>query len=468
VFAAAVAALLAIEVVVTIADFIEEDRTRHLPPFERVLHTVLAVSYGAFLAFALPWLVSSAAAPSAIAFVSHGWPSWYLTLASIGVLAFAIRNAIAVRALGRHRPPKAVEIPASGRSVLITGATGFIGSALVGRLLARGDRLFVLTRDARQSRALFGDRVRHIEDLHLLPAETRIDAIVNLAGAPIIGLPWTRARRAQIWRSRIDFTERLVRWMSGLETVPSVLVSASAIGLYGDKADDPVSESGGAGQGFGADLCNAWERAANAASARGTRVVNLRIGLVLDKSGGPLPMMALPTRFGLGAILGPGRQWMSWITRDDLIRMIVTAVDDKRWSGPINAVAPEPLRHADFQRALSRTLRRPLFLKAPSIVLKLLLGEMSSLFLFSQRIVPARAVELGFTFDVCWAADAFALQLGEPPPPLPANVLREAPAVDHTAPATAITREPDDDHRTWSRPLPLRAQSARGAGRKRA
>jgi uncharacterized protein len=470
VLAAVVLVLLLIEIVITIADFIEEDRSRHLPPFERLLHTVLAILYGAFLAMAVPWLLVQTGRESGLAFVSYGALSWFFTLAALGVLAFALRNAHAVRALGKWRAPCVPgDIPSSGRSVLVTGATGFIGSALVERLLARGDRVFVLTRDARQARAIFGERAIYVESLAALPPETRIEAVVNLAGAPIIGLPWFAVRRREIRRSRIDLTEALDAWMSTLERKPGVLVSGSAIGFYGDRGDATLDETQTAGQGFGAELCAAWENAA--VNAQGIRTVCLRIGLVLDRAGGPLPMMALPVRLGCGAMLGSGRQWLSWITRDDLLRMILAAIDDVRWQGPVNAVAPEPARHADFQRALARTLRRALFLRVPAVVLRALLGEMSSLFLFSQRVVPATALALGFAFDVWWIADALALQLGPRPAALPMagqGLPSPASPVD-TAPQLAIaTGDAHDDHDSRRSPVPLRAQSAGGAGRKRA
>lgn len=418
-FAAAVLALLLIEVAVTIADFLEEDRSRRLPPFERVLHTVLAVIYGTFLALAVPWLVARSAEPNAIGLVSHGLLSWFFTLSSIGVVGFSVRNAIAVRELGRVAPQQRPAQVPSGRSVLVTGATGFVGSALVERLLARGDRVFVLSRDERQSRARFGNGVVHVERLDALAKETRIDGIVNLAGAPIVGLPWTRGRRAQLWRSRVDLTDALVRWIKTLDHPPAVLVNASAIGFYGDRSDTLLTEGAGAGDGFAADLCRIWEDAAARAEGLGMRVVCLRIGLVLDASGGALPLMALPARWGGGAILGSGAQWTSWITRADLLRMLLAAIDDPLWHGAINATAPEPIRHGDFQGALARVFGRPLFLQVPAWLLRSLLGEMSSIFLFSQRVVPARAQALGFTFDVHFAADALALMFGPPIRALP-------------------------------------------------
>jgi hypothetical protein len=327
--------------------------------------------------------------------------------------------------------------------VLVTGATGFIGTVVVERLLGRGDRVFVFTRDARQSRALFGARVIHVERLDELPRETRIDAIVNLAGAPIIGLPWTRARRRQLWRSRIDLTDGLIAWIKTLDHAPAVLINASAIGVYGDKGDSVLSEAAPAGAGFAADLCRLWEDAAQRAEGLGMRVVLLRIGLVLDGTGGALQMMALPARFGLGAMFGKGTQWMSWIALSDLLRIILAAIDDPLWHGAINATAPEPIRHADFQRTLARTLHRPLFLRAPAWILRAMMGEMSSIFLFSQRVVPARAQALGFAFDVHFAADALALMLGAPPEPLPKVVpaLPSPPKPAMTAQSSIAVKE---------------------------
>lgn len=463
VFAAAVLALLAAEIVITLADFVEEDRTRSLPPFERVLHTLLAIFYGGFLISIIPWLIVSAFAPGGITLVSHGAFSWLFTLSSIGVFGFSVRNVIAVRALGRHAVAS-VTYPPSGRTVLVTGGTGFVGSALVAKLLARGDRVIVLSRDPRQARVTLGQQVHHIAALSELPAETMVDAVVNLAGAPIIGLPWTASRRRAIWNSRVTGTEALVAWMQTLERAPRVLVSGSAIGFYGDRTDDVMTEGAAHGNGFAADLCEAWERAAQAASAFGTRVVCLRIGLVLDRDGGALPMMALPARFGLGAIFGDGRQWMSWIMRADLLRLIVSAIDSDRWSGAVNAVAPEPLRHADFQRAIARTLRRPLFFAAPAWALRLGMGEMATIFLHSQRVVPERAQTSGFAFDVHWAADALELLLGKcgSAMSMPKQALQSPEPLVETAPSqdTPVTGDTHDHHDPRSPTVALRSQSA--------
>jgi hypothetical protein len=222
--------------------------------------------------------------------------------------------------------------------------------------------------------------------------------------------------------------------MGTLDKPPAVLVSGSAIGFYGDRSDDVLTESKAAGSGFAADLCRDWETEAFRARKLGTRVVCLRTGLVLDTAGGALPMMALPTRFRLGAVFGNGQQWMSWITRADLVRMIISAVDSTKWEGAINAVAPEPLRHGNFQRAMARALRRPLYLGVPAWALKRAMGEMSTIFLHSQRVIPQRAQELGFSFDVHWAADALNLLLA--PRPKTSNHL--APPLQSGAPMAEI------------------------------
>lgn len=464
--AMALIGLLVTEVVITMADFLEEDRTRKLPPFERILHTVLAISYGGFLLLAVPWLAGRAGAPTGFTWVDHGLFSWFLTVASAGVLAFAIRNALAVRALGRMKPAARVAAP-SGRSVLVTGGTGFVGRLLVERLRARGDRIIVLSRDPRQARVLLGDDLQHVSDLRELPAETRIDAVVNLAGAPIIGLPWTRARRRAIRNSRIALTSQIIDRLSCLETRPRVLVSASAIGYYGDAGEAVLDEQSRPGRDFGATLCRDWEAEASRATALGMRVVCLRIGLVLDRSGGALPLMALPARFGFGAILGTGRQWMAWITRSDLVRMIITAIDNEAWHGAVNAVAPEPLRHVEFQRAMARVLRRPLFLHAPAWALRLGLGEMASIFLASQRVVPQRAMALGFRFDIHRASDALEMLLRhEPARPAGASTpLQSGGTMDEIAAKQGPSMgELHDTDGHWRTAVSIRAQ---GEGRPR-
>lgn len=465
VFAAVVLLLLGAEIVITLADFLEEDRTRHLPPFERVLHTVLAIFYGGFLISVIPWLATATATASRVTLVDHGWLSWFFTISAVGVLAFSVRNFFAVRTLGQMASRLHPQTSPSGRTILVTGGTGFIGAALVERLRTRGDRVFVLSRDVRQAKVLLGTTVNHIASLEELPQETRIDAVINLAGAPIIGLPWTASRRRTIWQSRIDTTNAIVSWMSSLEHRPRVLVSGSAIGIYGSRSDEVLTEKHDNGDGFAAELCAAWEAAAMQAGDLGVRVVCMRTGLVLDESGGALPMMALPARFGLGAIFGNGQQWMSWISRNDLLRMIISAIDSDRWHGVVNAVAPEPVRHADFQKSMARSLGRPLYLAVPAWALRLAMGEMSSIFLYSQRVIPEKAQKLRFTYDVHWASDALDLILRAQTVEhaRPKQTLQSAsPIVDNSDIQQSQTGLKNDDHAPRLATVPIRAQGSGG------
>jgi uncharacterized protein (TIGR01777 family) len=362
VWAALIGTVLVVEVVITLADFIVEDQTRHLPKLERILHTVLAMNMGAVLVVLAPILHAWWSAPTAIRPAAYGAVSWVLTVFSAGVLTWAVRNALAV--LRHRRPPEWVRQPLktfatpSGRTILITGATGFIGGQLVRRLLARGDAIIVLTRDADRALDRFGQHVHVITDLKALEGDTRIDAVVNLAGARILGLPWTRARRSALLRSRIDTTRALIGLFATLDRPPRVLIGASAVGYYGVRGDEELDESAAPQAIFQSKLCQEWEATARAAESFGVRMVTLRLGLVLARDGGALPSLARPVRMGLGAILGSGSQWMSWIHIDDVLRLIEFALGNPALRGAVNAVAPVAVTHEQFQRELARTLRR--------------------------------------------------------------------------------------------------------------
>ena len=395
-WASVLAALLATEIWITLADFLEEDRTRRLAPSERVLHTLMAIGFGVILAFLVPVLIAWSRAPTGLVFAGHGALSWLMTLVGLGVAAWAIRDGAAM-ATQPAAPP--LSTPASsGPTVLITGATGFIGRALVARLQQLAYRVVVLARDPMQARAQFGPSVVVLDDLHQIPPEARIHAIVNLAGASIAGGPWTRERRRTLLRSRLDTTRALVGLIVRLDHRPRALVSASAVGFYGDRGDETLTESSAPAPGFMSELCQRWEEAAAVAEVDGVRVCRLRLGLVLDWSGGILPLLALPAAFGLGAIIGSGRQWMAWAHLDDVLEAITTAIEDPRFEGPINVAAPEKLTQAQFTRALAYTLKRPQWLKVPAWPLRLGLGELSDLFLASQKVEPGRLADLGYRF----------------------------------------------------------------------
>lgn len=286
------------------------------------------------------------------------------------------------------------------RGVLLTGGTGFIGGHVIGKLLARGVPVWVWSRDAAAARRRLGARVNVVGALADIPAHAVIDGVVNLAGAAAIGPPWTKSRRQVLIDSRVKTTRSIITWCTSRTQRPRVLVSASAIGFYGPGGDEWFDESSPPRPGvFQSDLCRLREAATEPARELGIRVVNPRIGLVLGLDGGVLQRLALAARFGGAAVIGDGSQWMSWIHIDDIVRIVERALDEDAWRGPINAVAPEPVRQRDFQRALTRALHRPLLLRIPAFVLRASLGEMAELLVEGQRVAPRwlRATEFEFT-----------------------------------------------------------------------
>jgi uncharacterized protein (TIGR01777 family) len=411
---AAIVTLLALEAVVTLADFVVEDRTRRLPATERVLHTVLAINFGALLAVFAPTLIAWARLPTAIVPADYGVVSWLLVAAAVGVLAFGVRNGLAAR---RHFAAPAWERRGlhpkrrpDARHVLVSGATGFIGTKLVDRLIGRGDRVTVLARNRAKALDLFGPHVEIVDDLTALPATTPIDAIVNLAGESIAGGLWTKRRRALLLESRLGVTRALLALVARLATPPTTWVNASAVGYYGARdGDEALHEKSSSGTGFQAELCRAWEETAALAAERRVRVTALRIGVVLGRDGGALPSLARPVHLFAGAVLGSGRQWFSWIHVDDLLALVLFVLDEQTLAGPINATAPEPARHRDVMTAIAAALGRPLWpLRIPARLLGAVLGELAELFVAGQRVVPERALALGFAFRHATIDDACA------------------------------------------------------------
>lgn len=299
--------------------------------------------------------------------------------------------------------------------VLVTGGTGFIGRALIAALLADGHAVSVLTRDTAPARRALPEPVRVLEDLAPLEG---VDAVVNLAGENLGAGRWSAARKRRFVGSRVDTTRRLVDWMRALATKPAVLVSGSAIGYYGPRGDEIIVETTAAGEDFSAGLCRAWEAEAVAAEALGVRVCRVRIGVVLGadggEPGGALAAMARPFRLGLGGPMGSGRQWMSWIHRDDLVALIRWLIDTPAAGGAWNGTAPEPVTNREFASALGRALRRPALLPMPGFALRLVVGEMAAILLEGQRVLPARALEAGFAFRYRQLDAALAAVLGAP------------------------------------------------------
>lgn len=276
--------------------------------------------------------------------------------------------------------------------VLVTGGTGLVGRPACDALRAAGHAVTVVSREPGRvpGRAIGWDG--------LGAALPETDAIVNLAGDPIAGGRWTAARKAEIRRSRIEATRALVDAIATAEPRPKVLVSASAVGYYGDRGDEPLDETASPGRDFLARVCVDWEAEARRAEDLDVRVVRLRLGVVLAPDGGALSAMLLPFRAGLGGRLGSGKQWMSWVYRDDVVGLIRDAVANDAYVGPVNATSPNPVTNADFTHALGRALGRPTLLPAPAIGLHLLLGEMATMLLAGQRVLPTVAQRMGYAW----------------------------------------------------------------------
>ncbi|MDZ5435764.1 TIGR01777 family oxidoreductase [Pseudomonas fluorescens] len=283
--------------------------------------------------------------------------------------------------------------------ILLTGGTGLIGRQLCRHWLSQGHRLTVLSRTPEKVAKVCGPQVRGVALLEEIGQEA-VDAIVNLAGAPIADRPWTTKRKALLWSSRITLTETLLAWLETRDQKPQVLISGSAVGWYGDGGERELTEdSPPVIDDFASQLCIAWEETAQRAEALGIRVVLIRTGLVLSAEGGFLSRLLLPFKLGLGGPIGNGRQWMPWIHINDQIALIDFLLHRNEASGPYNACAPKPVRNREFAKTLGSVLHRPSFMPMPALVLKVGLGELSLLLLGGQRATPARLLKAGFTFQ---------------------------------------------------------------------
>lgn len=290
--------------------------------------------------------------------------------------------------------------------ILIAGGTGLLGRALARRLATSGREIVLLSRAAaRSARGLDlppGCRVESWDGRTAngwLELASGAEAIVNLAGESIAGGRWSAERKARIVGSRMGTTGAVIEAISRARQPPRVLVQGSAVGYYGDRADETLDESAGPGSGFLAETARDWEAASAGAEQFGVRRVLARTGVVLARDGGAFPKMALPFRCGAGAVLGSGKQWMPWIHLADEVAALVFLLENPAAQGAFNLTAPEPITQAGFSRALARALHRPLFARAPSWTLRAALGEMAELVLASQRAVPRRLLALGFRFE---------------------------------------------------------------------
>ncbi len=296
--------------------------------------------------------------------------------------------------------------------IVLTGASGFLGRFLSRRLAAEGHTVRPMVRVARAA-GVEGAISWDPDDGTLDPsALAGVDAVIHLAGEPI-AQRWTREHKRRIRESRVRGTETLARAIAASRRPGLVFLSGSAIGVYGNRGDEALDERSGAGSDFLASVATEWERATDSARDAGARVIQLRTGIVLAARGGALAKMLPAFRVGLGGPIGSGRQWMSWIACEDFGRAVLFLLDAAEAAGPVNLVAPHPIRNAEFARVLGRTLHRPAIVPVPGAALMLALGEMGrSTVLASQRVLPQRLLALGFQFRLPLLGDALAFELG--------------------------------------------------------
>ncbi len=290
-------------------------------------------------------------------------------------------------------------------NILITGGTGFIGQALVPRLLQAGHRVSILSRSRHRDTAV----CTYLRSLEELPAESPPDAVINLAGASLAGKRWTRAFKAELVASRVEGTRELVDHFADAAPRPRVLLSASAIGYYGPRGDEPLAEDAPPGSGFASELCQDWEAEAGRAGELGIRTCLLRLGVVLDRQGGALKEMAMPFRFGVASWPGAGDQYLSWVHREDVVAAMVLLLENEQLDGAFNLTAPGPVSQREFCRAMQKHFRTLPGMPVPGPVMRLLLGDMAEeLLLTGQRVVPEALQRAGFEFRYPGIDDALA------------------------------------------------------------
>ncbi len=293
--------------------------------------------------------------------------------------------------------------------LIITGATGFIGSALCSRLLERGHTLTLLTRHGPPDAGMPTNSWRHWTPGTPGPWEAVFDGadgIINLAGEPIAAGKWTESQKRRIRSSRIETTQSVVEAAAKARSKPVFLLNASAVGYYGAHGEEIVTEETPPGRDFLSTVCRAWELEARKAELMGIRVIRLRTGIVLGRGGGALAKMALPFKFFIGGPLGSGSQWMPWIHLEDEIGLIVSLIENPRASGAVNATSPNPVTMKEFCQTLGRAMHRPSWLPVPGFALRLVLGEMAEMLLTGQRAIPAMAAKLGYRFRYPSLTDA--------------------------------------------------------------
>ncbi len=413
IFAWVFAAMLVVEVIITLMDFVEEDQTRKLPATERVTHTILALNYGIILALLAPILWQWSQQPTSFTALNSGILSWIMTLYATGVFIWGWRDLLRGLSWSKKskKSPLHIEmLTKPHQRILVTGGTGFIGKPLCQALIDQGHYITIVTRNMEKASSLFHGRITLVESLNALNQHDVFDAVINLAGEPI-SQRWSAKSQAQMLDSRIKTTEELIAFMKRVNHKPSVFISGSAIGIYGTDEAKAFTEDTPASHdivgAFPREICEQWEAIAKEAEGLGVRTCLLRTGIVLETDGGALAQMLFPFEFGLGGAMGSGKQWFSWIHRDDLIRLIIHLINNESVHGAVNATAPEPVINKAFSCALGKAMRRPAILPLPAFQVKLLFGKMGqTLLLAGQKVIPQKALSSGFIYDYPTIDDA--------------------------------------------------------------
>jgi uncharacterized protein (TIGR01777 family) len=291
--------------------------------------------------------------------------------------------------------------------IFVTGGTGLVGGRLIPRLRERGDEIIVVTRHFAHARQVLGPDIQLVEGDPGYPGDWMqaiddCDAVINLAGENLFSRRWSAAFKTVMYDSRINSTRHVVEALKRVprrsDEQPKVLIHASAIGLYGAHGDEELTENAPVGPDFLAQLCLDWEKMANTVATAGVRLAIVRIGVVLDRRGGALSKLLTPFKLFFGGPVGSGRQWMSWIHHEDLTELLLMALDRADATGAINGTAPNPVTNKQFARALGQALQRPSFMWTPGFLLRTILGEVANVVLTGQRVLPRRALGLGYTF----------------------------------------------------------------------
>lgn len=291
--------------------------------------------------------------------------------------------------------------------IAISGGTGFIGSALAAHLADKGHTIYILTRSAKLTSTRANIRFIQWSAEHETFPLSRIDAFINLAGEPINSGRWTKQKKAQILTSRIKTTQGIIRQLTKLSRRPRIFVNASAIGCYGTSLDQTFTEASTTyGTDFLATTVARWEEEASHAQFLGMRTIYTRFGIVLGRKGGALPRMVLPYKLFIGGTIGSGKQWLSWIHIDDAVNIIAFALENAAIQGALNLTAPKPVTMQDFGKIIAKVLRKPHYFPIPSLPLRILLGEMSTLVLDGQRVLPEKSVQHGYTHSYSNLEDA--------------------------------------------------------------